>query len=242
MLSEKQNSILNELRTIKQSKYLIQNTSSKNIGTPKSIIDNNVSKDKLRNLSMKEKELNEKLSSVKSELYKQASNTILKKTKFKNYLNKTEEEKRKKFISKLKKLDKEYKIINLKKEEYLKELEKKESIEKEEEKILKDKKEKEFLSEQRLKERSIIFKRKHQIDEKINYIMNMNSQNKKISLKKNYLYMEMENDFLENEKNLIKEVNEKKKLKLPSPESPKKIAETKNKFEERALTSARLTC
>lgn len=238
LLSDKQNSILNGLKAIQENKDLIQNISIKNIDTPKSIIDNNVNKDKLRNLSIKEKELNEKLSSVKSELFKQAiktNNNINLKAKFQKFLNKSEEEKRQKFISKLKKLRNEYKKINLKKEEFFKELEEREFKEKEQEKILKDKEKNMFLSEQRLKEKSMIFKRKQEIEQKINNIMKMNSKNKKISLKKNYLYLQMENDFLENEKNYIKEINEKRKIKALSPESTEKIAEIRNKFEERAL-------
>lgn len=238
LLSDKQNSILNGLKAIQENKDLIQNISIKNIDTPKSIIDNNVNKDKLRNLSIKEKELNEKLSSVKSELLKQAiktNNNINLKAKFQKFLNKSEEEKRQKFISKLKKLRNEYKKINLKKEEFFKELEEREFKEKEQEKILKDKEKNMFLSEQRLKEKSMIFKRKQEIEQKINNIMKMNSKNKKISLKKNYLYLQMENDFLENEKNYIKEINEKRKIKALSPESTEKIAEIRNKFEERAL-------
>ena len=69
--------------------------------------------------------------------------------------------------------------------------------------------------------------------------MSINIKNKNINLKKNYLYLQMENDYLENEKNLIKDINQKNKSKIISQEETKiinqKINEAKTILEERAL-------
>ena len=107
-----------------------------------------------------------------------------------------------------------------------------------EENNLKEKEKKELFEEKRLKEKSIILKRKQEINEKMKNILYIN--NKKINpIKKNYLYLQMENNYLENEKNLIKEITEKKKINQIMPGDAKiinkKIIEAKNKLEERAL-------
>ena len=244
MLSNKHNTILNELKLVKENKKYINNISVKNVNTPKSIIENNINKDNLRQLNIKEKELNEKLSIIKHELNNfsiQENNHSFLKNKM-NKLNNSEEKNQRilNFIAKLKKMGNEYKKMNiyLKKEEYAKELEEKEFKEIEDSKNLEQKEKEEFLSEQRLKEKSLILKRKQNTDQKIKNIMQFKNKYEKINLKKNYLYLQMENEFIENEKNRLKEIKEKKKLKI-LPQDIKiigqKIDEDKNKFEERAL-------
>ena len=104
-------------------------------------------------------------------------------------------------------------------------------------KNLKEKEKEEFLNEKKLKEKYIILKRRQKIDEKIKNIMN--NKDKKINVKKDYLYLQMENEFIENEKNLLKDIKKQKKLNLVSPEETeiinKRMVEVKNKLEERAI-------
>ena len=74
------------------------------------------------------------------------------------------------------------------------------------------------------------------MDQKIKNIMR--NKNKGINLKHNYIYLQMENEFLENEKNIIKERTSKRKSRLISPKETeianKKFMEAKNKMLEKA--------
>ena len=242
MLSDKQNTVLNDLKLIKDNKNYINDISSKYLYSPKSLIENNINKDNLKQLNIKERELNDKLSSIKFELNNftiEANKNNILKNKIKKLNNSKEEEKKiVNFISKLKKMGNEYKNINKKKEEYLKELEERELKEKEDSKYLKEREKEEFLSEKRFQEKSLILKRKQDMDEKIKNLMKTNNKFKKINLKKNYLYLQMENEYIENEKNMIKQVNEQKRMKVLPKDIKiiqKKMAEAKIKLEEKAL-------
>ena len=243
LLTDKQNTIVKDLKILKENKYIITNISLKNIGTSKSLIDNNVNNDELKKIKNKENELTDKLYSIKSQInllpssITNKNNTVFK-SNLKNYLSYYKNElNRKNFICKLRKLNMEQKNYLYKNEEYLKKLEKENNDKIEEEKNLKEKKKEEYLNEQRLKEKYIILKRKQKIDEKIKNIMN--NKNNKINVKKDYLYLQMENEFIENEKNLLKDIKKQKKLNLVSPEETeiinKRMVEVKNKLEERAI-------
>ena len=240
-LSDKQNTIMNSLKELKDNKNYIENSSLKNINTPNSLIENNLAKEQLRKIKDKEKELKEKLSSIKFEKDKFYLNENIKinKNNLKDYLTSFKKErdlKTRNFMLKLNQFNKEYKSNNDKKEEFFRKLEEKFQKEEEEEKNLIEKEKIEFLSEERKKEKSLVLRRKFRIDQKIKNIMR--SRNNQVNHKQNYVYLQMENDFKENEKNLLNEVNSKRKAKLMSPEETeevnKKIIEAKNKMLEKA--------
>ena len=240
-LSDKQNTIMNSLKELKDNKNYIENSSLNNINTPNSLIENNLAKEQLRKIKDKEKELKEKLSSIKFEKDKFYLNENIKinKNNLKDYLTSFKKErdlKTRNFMLKLNQFNKEYKSNNDKKEEFFRKLEEKFQKEDEEEKNLIEKEKIEFLSEERKKEKSLVLRRKFRIDQKIKNIMR--SRNNQVNHKQNYVYLQMENDFKENEKNLLNEVNSKRKAKLMSPEETeevnKKIIEAKNKMLEKA--------
>ena len=241
LLIDKQNTVLNDLKVLKENKQFITNISMKNINTTKSVIDNNINNDELKSIINKEKELEDKLYSIKSQINllplsnnnKNSINTNNLKNYLKNYKN---EIKSANFMSKLKKINNTQKNCHLKNEEYLKQLEEQMIKENEEEKNLRNKEKEEFLQDQKIKEKSIILKRRKKIDEKIQNIMKSKGVNDNV--KKNYLYLQMENEFLENEKNKLNNAKKQRKLKLLSPEETeiniKKINEIRHKLEERA--------
>ena len=244
-LVDKQNTILKSLKELKENKNYIENTSLNNINTPKSLIENNKNKEQLRKIKEKEKELKDRLSLIKFEkdkLYLNDNKEIIKnniKNNLKNYLTsfkKDRDIKTRNFISKLNQLNKDYKSSIDKKEEFFKQLEEKFQKEEEEEKNLREKEKIEFLSEERKKQKSLILRRKFIMDQKIKNIMR--NKNKGINLKHNYIYLQMENEFLENEKNIIKERTSKRKSRLISPKETeianKKFMEAKNKMLEKA--------
>ena len=232
LLSDKEKTVTNNLKNLKEKKNFIQNISLKNIGTPIGLIDNNINKDILKNINIKENELNEKLFSIDSEINNLLStkNDNTNKNKLKNqlhnYLSFCREEKKiksNKFISKLRRINNEYKNnINYNKEKDM-QIDIIEEKEKEFEKKL-------FLSEQRHKEINIILKRKEERNKKFKNLMN-NIQ-KPINLKKNYLYLKMENDYIENENKYIKDRNVQRKLEMKKEN--KKINVTKNDSAEKA--------
>ena len=230
LLIDKQNTVLNELKSFKENKQFITNISLKNINTTKSVIDKNINNDELKSIISKEKELEDKLYSIKSQinllpLSNNNKNNINNKNGIngnylKNYLkNYKNEIKSANFMSKLKKLNNTQKNSHLKNEEYLKQLEEKMIKENEEEKNLRNKEKEVFLQDEKKKEKSIILKRRKEIDEKIQNIMKSKGANDNV--KKNYLYLQMENEFLENEKNKLIKVKKQRKLKLLSPEESK---------------------
>ena len=235
LLSDKQKTISNELKRLKENKNYINNISLKNLGTPKSVIDNNINNDVLKNIKNKEKELTDKLYSIKSQINNlllnknDNTNNIILKNELKNYLSFYHEEnalKNKKFISKLRKLNIEFKNKKIKKEDDLKKVEANKQIIND----LKEKEKENFLNQQRQKEKSIILKRKEEREKKIKNIMS--HKDKRINLKKNYLYIKMENDYLENENNYIKDANEQRKLEVQKEKE--KVNITKNEIVERA--------
>ena len=97
MLSDKQNTVLNDLKLIKDNKNYINDISSKYLYSPKSLIENNINKDNLKQLNIKERELNDKLSSIKFELNNftiEANKNNILKNKIKKLNNSKEEEKK----------------------------------------------------------------------------------------------------------------------------------------------------
>ena len=145
LLTDKQNTIVKDLKILKENKYIITNISLKNIGTSKSLIDNNVNNDELKKIKNKENELTDKLYSIKSQInllpstITNKNNTIFK-SNLKNYLSYYKNElNRKNFICKLRKLNMEQKNYLYKNEEYLKKLEKENNEKIEEEKKFKRK-------------------------------------------------------------------------------------------------------
>ena len=244
LLSDKEKTISNELKKLKENKNYIKNISLKNIGIPKSLIDNNINKDILRNINIKEKELTGKLYSIDSDINNLLStkndnnDKKIINNQLQNYLSFSKEEKKlktNKFISKLRKLNFKYKNnIKNNNEEKNTKIDSAEEKEKEREREIHMEK-KIFLSEQRQKEINIILKRKEETNKKIKNLIS--KKPKSINLKKNYLYIKMENEFIENEKNYIKDKSNQRKLEVRK-ENKKINVTKKNNSAERAEKKA----
>ena len=207
-LKEKENTIINEINSIKNIKNEMQDISYNNISQAK--IDNTLHNNKIKNINNIENNLVEKLKEIqrqikdlsKNDNYTQNRNQkgfpLISHTNnfnniYKGSLNKVQliEQNEMRLIE----IQKEYKN----KQKILSELEEKSKNQK-----LK------YLIEQRQKEMEIIQKRKKEVDEKMKDIKN---KMKPPPNEKDCLYYKMEQNFQENEKKLLHKITTERKVK-----------------------------
>ena len=202
-LKQKQNTLINDVNSLKRIKKNMNEISYNNITQAK--IDNNLYNNKIKKIINLENDLVDKLSEIKrqindiskSENYSSNKNVLNinlnSNNKFSGKINKVQllEENDKRLME----LQKEYKN----KQKELKEFEDNKKNEK-----LK------YLIEQREKEMEIIRKRKQMIDKKMEKIKNESQPTPK---KENCLFYKMEQNYQENEKKLLQKISTEKKVK-----------------------------
>ena len=204
-LKQKQNTLINDLDSLKRKKNTMNEISYNNISQAK--IDNNLYNNKIKGIKNIENDLVNKLSETKRQINELSSSknytpnkkqksleqNINLNNKFSGKINKVQllEENNMRLME----LQNEYKN----KQKELKELEEKKKNEK-----LK------YLMEHREKEMEIIRKRKKIIDEKM---AKLKSQSEPAPNKKDCLFYKMEQNFQENEKKLLNKISTEKKIK-----------------------------
>ena len=238
-LKEKENSLCIEINALKQKREQIINFGLDNLGD-NSIIETNIRESELKKIKAKERNLMDKLESIKVQISDLLNNEkkINRKNNIREYLEKLRNNDNNDIISKTKSIEAE---SNKYRQKHMIDLEKAKNkkineINKKEEE-LKNKKIL-YLKAQREREIEIMRKRKKEIDEKIEKTKK-SIQNKPNFDPKNYLYNKLANQYEENEKKFWNQQKMERKSKLSGPEEitviKRRIIESKFELEKRRI-------
>ena len=238
-LKEKENSLCIEINALKQKREQIINFGLDNLGD-NSIIETNIRESELKKIKAKERNLMDKLESIKVQISDLLNNEkkINRKNNIREYLEKLRNNDNNDIISKTKSIEAE---SNKYRQKHMIDLEKAKNkkineINKKEEE-LKNKKIL-YLKAQREREIEIMRKRKKEIDEKIEKTKKL-IQNKPNFDPKNYLYNKLANQYEENEKKFWNQQKMERKSKLSGPEEitvvKRRIIESKFELEKRRI-------
>ena len=238
-LKEKENSLCIEINALKQKREQIINFGLDNLGD-NSIIETNIRESELKKIKTKERNLMDKLESIKVQISDLINNEkkINRKNNIREYLEKLRNNDNNDIISKTKSIEAE---SNKYRQKHMIDLEKAKNkkineINKKEEE-LKNKKIL-YLKAQREREIEIMRKRKKEIDEKIEKTKK-SIQNKPNFDPKNYLYNKLANQYEESEKKFWNQQKMERKSKLSGPEEitivKRRIIESKFELEKRRI-------